>query len=206
MKGLFTMKSSAQALIVTLILSPIFSFSHAFATEYKIDKAHSSVTFRIRHLVSKTRGEFKNFDGSFFYTEGKPAEWKASGTVMVASVDTNDEKRDKHLRSPDFFDVEKFAKAEFAATKFKFKKNKGKAEGTLTLHGVTKPITFDMEVYGLQMDPMGNQKIGFSASTILKRKDFGIVFNKVLDKGGLMLGEDVELNIEFEGAPEAAKK
>jgi polyisoprenoid-binding protein YceI len=174
---------------------------NAQATEYKVDTAHSSIGFKIRHLVSKVTGSFGDFDGSFNYDQKKPTEWKANATVKASSINTSNAKRDEHLKSPDFFNIEKFPTLTFTSTKITdIKGNKAKLHGDFTMLGVTKPLVLNLEIGGLQNDPQGNEKLGFSATGKLNRKDFGMIFNKILDKASLMLGEDVELFIEFEGA------
>ncbi|MGE0614703.1 MAG: YceI family protein [Bacteriovoracia bacterium] len=178
----------------------IAGLANAQAATYNIDPAHSSVNFKIRHLVSKTRGKFDKFTGTFEYHKDKLADSKLMGTVETASINTDNQKRDEHLRSDDFFAAKKFPKIEFVSTKFTDQKD-GKAtiEGNITIKGVTKPITLAAEIGGEAKDPWGNQVVGFSATGKLNRKDFGIVWNKTLDAGGLMLGEDVEIALEFEG-------
>lgn len=198
------------------VLAAIVAFaaaSGASAATYQIDAAHSSVGFKIRHLVGKTSGRFDKFEGSFAHAPGKPQEWKAVAMIDAASINTADAKRDAHLRNADFFDVDKCPKLEFKSTKASVgKSGKGKLEGELTMHCMTKPVKLDLEITGPTPDPWGNQRIGVTAIGTLNRKDWGIVYNKALDKGGLMLGEDVQLELEIEGiykaeqAPAEAKK
>ncbi len=173
----------------------------ADATTLKVDPAHSSVRFGVRHLLSKTTGTFGTFEGTVELDTGKRDAVKVSGVIDVASLDTGDEKRDKHLRAPDFFDVATYPKIEFSAGKLSDvneARNKGKLEGSLTMHGVTKPVVLDVEWFGVQNDPWGNTKAGFSATTTVNRKDFGISWNKTLDSGGFLIGEDVEIEINVE--------
>ncbi|MFA6030484.1 MAG: YceI family protein [Elusimicrobiota bacterium] len=173
----------------------------AAAVVYDIDPQHSSVGFSVRHMtVSKVRGRFTQFTGDFVYLKGKPALWKAQAAIDTMSVDTDIEARDKHLRSADFFNCDKFPQMVFKSTKATdLKGEKAKLHGELTLLGVTKPVVLDLEIGGEAKDPWGGERAGFSAHGKINRKDFGMVWNKTLDAGGVMVGEDVELFLEVEG-------
>jgi polyisoprenoid-binding protein YceI len=172
---------------------------------WNIDTAHSAIHFSVRHMVvSKTRGRFGKWSGQILL-DGENFE-KASVAIEIdpASVDTADAQRDGHLRSADFFDVEKFPKATFKSTKVK-SNGDGKLSilGDLTVHGVTKPVTLDATYEGAGKDPWGGERIGFSATTTINRLDFGVSFNKALDAGGVLVGEKVELNLEVEAVKAA---
>ena len=176
----------------------------AAATTYTIDAGHSSVGFRVRHFVAKTTGRFTKFSGTIDYTEGKPGAWKVEASIDPASINTDNEKRDGHLKSADFFDVEKCSAMGFKSTKVTdFKDGAGKLHGELTMHCVTKPVVLDLEVGGVS-----GAKAGFSAKGKIARKEFGIVWNRALDNGGAVLGEDVEvaLDIEADEVKAPAKK
>jgi len=182
------------------------------AEVYEIDASHSQVGFRIKHLVGRVPGRFTKFSGTIDFTPGKPETWKVDATIDPASINTDNEKRDGHLRAPDFFDVEKFPAMSFKSTKVTDVKGEtAKLHGDLTMHGVTKPVVLDLELGGTTKDPWGNVKAGFSAKGKVNRKDFGIVWNKTLDTGSLMLGEEVEVSIDVEAqvkpkdAPKPAK-
>ncbi len=170
------------------------------AAKFVIDTVHSDVTFKIRHMVvSKVSGGFGKFSGEFNYDEKNPTAWSAAATIDAASIDTNNEKRDGHLRSQDFFDVQKFPVITFKSTGVKnVSGNKAVLEGVLMMKGVEKPVKLDLEMGGV-ITGMGKTKAGFEAKGIINRKDFGITWNKVLDNGGLSLGEDVEITIHIEG-------
>ena len=171
----------------------------AWADTYKVDKDHTSVSFKIRHLFSNTQGVFKNFEGTIEYDPQKPETWSAAGTIQVDSIDTNSPERDKHLRGKDFFDVEQFPVISFKAGKVLSATEKSaQIEGLLTMHGVQKLVILDVYAHGVGKDPWGNVRAGFTATTTINRKDFGIVYNQVLDKGQLMLGEEVAITIELE--------
>ncbi len=186
-----------------LAISALFTIITApavWAETYQVDKDHTSVTFKVRHIFSNTQGTFKDFQGTMQFDPEKPETWSASGTIEAASIDTNVPERDKHLRSKDFFDTEQFPQISFKTTKvIEASKERAKVEGLLTLHGVEKPIVLDVEIHGVGTDPWGNVRAAMTATTKINRKDFGIVYNQVLDKGQLMLGEDVSITIELEG-------
>lgn len=184
-----------------LILAAAFAVAAPalHAETYEIDASHSNVGFRVKHLVGKVPGRFTKFSGTIDYTPGKPETWKVEAVIDPASINTDNEKRDGHLRSADFFDVEKFPEMSFKSTKVTGAKgDSAKLHGLLTMHGVTKPVVLDLEIGGTVKDPWGNSKAGFSATGTVNRKDFGIVWNKTLDAGGLMLGEDVSIALEIE--------
>lgn len=188
----------------------ILSSSALRAETYDIDASHSQVGFRVKHLVGKVPGRFTKFSGTIDFTPGKPETWKVDATIDPASINTDNEKRDGHLKAPDFFDVAKYPDMSFKSTKVTDVKGEtAKLHGDLTMHGVTKPVVLVLELGGTTKDPWGNQKAGFSATGKVNRKEFGIVWNKTLDAGGLMLGEDVEVSIDVEAqvkAPEKKKK
>jgi polyisoprenoid-binding protein YceI len=195
--------------ILLVSLSLWASLSVASAANFTIDPAHSSVGFSIRHMVSKVNGIFKDFSGTFSFDAKKPTDSVVNFTIQTASVDTQNEKRDAHLKTPDFFDTAKFPTMTFKSTKIVTAgKDKYKVTGDFTLHGVTKPETFVVEFGGAVKDPWGNNRVGFTATDTIKRKDFGIVWNKTLDAGSLMLGDDVAITVQVEATedkPAAAK-
>jgi polyisoprenoid-binding protein YceI len=188
----------------------IFSFSYAtlsFGKEFKIDSGHSNVQFVARHLVSKVNGEFQDFDGEFSFDPKNPSKAMVKADIKVDSINTKIADRDKHLKSKDFFDSEKFPTLRFVSNKFVAESdNKYKMSGDLTMHGITKPVTFDVEYLGAMDDPSGNHRVGFTASSKINRKDFGMNWNKALDKGGFVLGDDVQININIEGVEKAIAK
>ncbi|HLG19202.1 MAG TPA: YceI family protein [Bdellovibrionota bacterium] len=159
----------------------------------------------MRHLIGKVHGNFQKFSGKFEFEPGKPAKWKAEATIDVASINTNVEKRDQHLRSKDFFDVENKEHLDYATMKFvstkvtEVKENKAKLHGNLSIHGITKPVVLDLDIGGEATDPWGNKKAAFSAATTINRKDFGLTWNQTLEAGGVLVGDDVEITLEVEG-------
>jgi polyisoprenoid-binding protein YceI len=165
---------------------------------YTIDPNHSNVGFRVRHLVSKVGGEFTEFAGTITADFGNLDVSGVQFSIQAASLDTRNEDRDGHLRSPDFFDVEKFPEITFASNKItKIDSDSFAVAGTLKMHGVSKPITLTVDYLG-EMNAMGGTRAGYELSTTLDRKDWGISWNKALDSGGLILGDDVEVNINLE--------
>jgi polyisoprenoid-binding protein YceI len=168
------------------------------ATEtLNLDPSHTRVGFSIRHFFTPVRGEFKNVKGTIALDQANLKESKVDVTIETASINTNNEKRDNHLRSADFFDAEKNPTITFVSKTIDVKDNKGTMTGDLTMHGVTRPITLAVEVGGI--GKMGQGTIaGFTASGKIDRKDYGLTWNKTLDQGGTMLGDDVTLEITVE--------
>jgi len=196
----------AGKLLSTLLIA---SLPHlASATELKIDSAHSSVTFEVKHMVVSTvHGSFTDFDGVIDENEKDMTKSKISFTVKTTSINTANAKRDDHLRSPDFFDVQKFPEAKFVSSTIKkFGKDKFQLEGDLTLHGVTKKVKFNAHYLGKNKDPWGVEKTSFQATTELNRKDFELNWNKALEKGGLLVGETVKMTIDLEASPATQAK
>ena len=192
---------------ITALFIGIFTTASALAATYQVDPDHSTVSFKIRHLVSNVQGTFNKFEGTIDYEPGKPDTWKMSGTIDVASINTNVEKRDAHLRTADFFDVEKYptivfksgAVKEATDTSLPAGQAGAKLEGVLTMHGVEKPIALDVAIHGVGKDPWGNVRAGFTATTKINRKEFGLNWNETLETGQLLVGEEVVITIEAEG-------
>lgn len=177
----------------------------ASAATYAIDPAHSSVGFSIRHLVTKVHGTFDKIEGSVDYEPGKPKAWTTSVEIDPASIDTRVSMRDNHLKSPDFFDVQKCPKMAFKSTKVEVAGDSGKLYGELTMHCVTKPVVLDLTIGGLMKDPGGKEHLGASATGKLDRKDWGLTWNKAVEAGGMMVGDEVALEIDVEALPAPAK-
>lgn len=186
-------------LSAVVALAPVMAMAQV---KWNLDKSHSSVKFTVEHLViSEVEGSFKMFDGSL---ESKTAndftDAKVNFTVDVNSVNTDDEKRDAHLKGDDFFNVEKFPKMSFVATSFKkLKGNMYTLEGNLTIRDVTKKVKFSVLNGGVVKDPWGNTKAGFKASGKINRKEFGLKWGAVTEAGGAVVGDDVNMiiNVEF---------
>ena len=171
---------------------------------YKVDADHSGINFTIRHFVSNVPGLFKDFDGTIVYDKDNPASSKVEFTVQAASIDTGNADRDKHLRTADFFDVEKFPTMTFSSTQVKaVDKDTLEVTGDLTMHGVTKKVTIPVDFLGTVKTPK-SEKAGFESSFTVNRKDYGIIWNRVMDTGPV-LGEDVKVTISVEAdSPTAA--
>ena len=167
---------------------------------YKIDPDHSGVGFTIRHFVSNVPGRFRDFDGSIRYDKLDPAASSVELTVRAASIDTGNNDRDEHLRSADFFEVQKFPTITFTSAEVKARDaNVLDVTGDLTMHGVTRRITIPIQVLGTVKTPNG-EKAGFEAIFTLNRKDFGITWNRVLDASGSVLSDEVKVTIEVEAS------
>ena len=178
----------------------VFSNQAVFAANYAVDADHTSVSFKVRHILTNVQGQFKKFDGSFVYDPKKSELWSVKGAIQTASIDTNVAERDKHLRSADFFDVEKYPTISFVSTKAKdVTPTQAKLEGLLTIHGVQKPVVLDVDILGVVKDPWGNVSASFTATTKINRKDFGLIWNQVLETGQLLVGEEVWITLEVSG-------
>lgn len=182
--------------------------SMAGAIELNADTAHSSIAFQIKHLVvSNVNGSFTDFNGSIQLDEKDFTKSKFDFKVKIDSINTANVKRDGHLKSPDFFDVQKYPEATFVSKSIKsIGKDKYSMEGDLTIHGQTKPTKFTLINLGKVKDPFGVEKYMYQASTELDRKDFGLVYNAKLETGGLLIGEKVKLSIDLEAAVKAPAK
>jgi len=175
------------------------------AGTWTVDPAHSSVGFTVRHLmVSKVRGSFKDFSAEIVTAEN-PLESKVSATVQMASINTGEEARDQHLRTNDFFDIEKFPTMSFTSTGLEGAGSDFKLRGDLTIKGVTRPVTFDLEVSGVEKDPWGNTKTGFTLTGSILRKDFGMEYNAILESGGVMVGDKINIEVDVEAALDAPR-
>lgn len=175
------------------------SIGSAEMARYDVDLDHSIVEFKVAHMViSKTTGHFKDYTG-FIEMDPDAGSVKAiEATIKTASVTTNHEKRDAHLRNPDFFDVEKYPTMTYKMKSYKKTGDGYTAVGDLTLHGVTKEIKLTGNFNGVTTDPWGNIRAGFTAEGKLNRKDFGMVWNKALDSGGLVVGDEVFIKLDIE--------
>ena len=170
------------------------------ADVYKVDKSHSDVDYKVRHLVSNVTGKFTDFDGTINMQPGKPGASSVEFTINAGSNDTGVADRDKHMRTADFFDVEKFPTITFKSTAIAPTKKKDvfNVTGDLTIRGVTKRVTIPVTFLGAAKDPWGNEKAGFALTTTINRKDYGVNWNKALDNGGFLVGDEVEVSINLE--------
>lgn len=169
------------------------------ADTYMIDRVHSEVGFQIRHIVTKVRGRFTDFEGTIQGDRARPEASSVEIKIRAASIDTDNENRDKDLRSANFFEVEKYPEIDFKSSRIVARgQDRYEVTGTLSMHGVTKEITLPVIFLGFAKDPRGNEKAGFEAEITLGRKDFGILWNRTLDTGGLLLGDEVYVSINIE--------
>jgi polyisoprenoid-binding protein YceI len=168
-------------------------------TKWKLDKGHSNVRFTVTHMVvSEVDGTFKVYDGSLENTKPDFSDAKVAFTVDVTSVNTDNEKRDGHLKSDDFFNAEKFPQMKFESTSWKaLGNNKFKVDGNLTIRDVTKPVTFDV-TYGGTLNTSQGAKAGFKAKTTINRFDYNLKWDRATEAGGLVVGKDVEVTINTE--------
>jgi polyisoprenoid-binding protein YceI len=173
---------------------------------WQLDTSHSRIGFAVKHMmVSTVRGEFKNYTGSLQLDETDFTRSTITGEIEVASIDTRDEGRDGHLKSADFFDVENHPKMTFKSKRIEAKgDNEYTVYGDLTIRGVTREIAIDAEYSGKQQNPWGVTMTGFSGSTTINRKDFGLEWNVALETGGILVGEKVKLELEVELTHQAA--
>lgn len=167
-------------------------------TKWALDPAHSELTFKVKHLmISNVKGEFKTFDASIDGEDFKNSNFNV--TIDTGSIYTNNDDRDAHLKSPDFFEVEQYPEITFVSKSLKkVDENEFKLLGDLTIKGITKEITLDTEFGGYMKDPYGNEKAGFSINGKLNRKDFGLNWNAALEAGGVMVGNEIKINADVQ--------
>ena len=175
------------------------SVASAAPQAFLVDKGHSEASFKVRHLLSKVPGRFDDFEGRIQLDLAKPESSSVEFRIRAASVDTDLPDRDKHLRSADFFDVENHPEIVFKSESIRrVDKDRYDVTGTLNIRGVGKRITLPVTYLGQVSDPWGNRRAGYSTAVTLNRKDFGMVWNKALDQGGFVLGDEVWVTIEIE--------
>jgi polyisoprenoid-binding protein YceI len=191
-------------LFIAIFIAGIFALLlpltvQAEVETYMIDKVHSMANFKIRHLFSKVSGTFSELTGTIWLDRGKVEESRVEATINVYSIDTNHEKRDNHLRSKDFFHVDKYPIMRFVSTTVEVTgENEGVMTGELTMHGVTRAVKLPFKILGFGPDPWGGYRSGFEATTVLKRSDYGIDYG-LGEKGGGAVGDEVEVTLLIEG-------
>ena len=171
------------------------------AATYEIDPAHSSAQFTVKHLmISNVHGQFSKVTGTLEFSDNNPAMDSVKATIDASTVNTQEPKRDEHLKSPDFLDVAKFPTLTFQSTSFrKMEDGKYKVAGDLTIHGVTKRVVLDVDGPSAEVkDPWGNARIGISGTTKINRADYGLTWNKALEAGGVLVGDEVAITLEIE--------
>lgn len=191
-------KTFALVATLGLCLTLFAASAPAAPVSYSVDNVHSSVSFKIRHLVGKTVGRFDGFTGTIVADRDDLTKSTVEFTIDAATIDTDNENRDGHLKSPDFFDVEKFPSMMFKSSKVeKSGEDTYSVTGDFTMHGVTKSITIPVTVLGFS-DGANGGMAGFETTFTLNRKDYGLTWNKALDAGGFVLGDEVDVNITIE--------
>lgn len=167
---------------------------------YAIDAVHSGVEFAVRHLmISKVRGRFSKVSGTIDLAPGSNVPAAVAVTIDAASIDTREEQRDAHLRSADFFDVEKYPSLSFESTRIEGTAPEFQVHGNLTIHGVTREVVLQTAFEGRGGDPWGGERVSYSAKTTINRKDFGLTWNQVLETGGFAVSDEVRIELEVEG-------
>jgi polyisoprenoid-binding protein YceI len=173
-------------------------------TAWKLDPSHTLVEFSAKHLMITTvKGRITDVEGTIYTDEKDPSKSSVDVTLNAASLDTRTDQRDQHLRSEDFLNVEKYPQIKFRSTRIEGGKEHFKLTGDLTIRGVTKPVTLDVDFEGVVKDPWGGERVGFSASGKIDRRDFGLTWNQVLEAGGLTVGNDIKIAIEAEAVKTA---
>jgi polyisoprenoid-binding protein YceI len=196
------MRKPVRILAVLTMTMALAIPCRAQATDFKVDPDHTSVQFHVRHLFTTVTGRFERFEGKIVFDENDPKKTSVEGSIDTDSVNTNVAKRDKHLKSKDFFWVEKYPKITFrttGVTDVDPKTKTAKLGGVLTIRGVEKPVVLTAEFLGRGKDPWGNERAGFRATTVINRKDFGLTWNQALETGGFLVGDEVTLEINAEG-------
>ncbi len=189
-----------RSMILAVLLAVLAFPARSWAATYDVDVDHTTVSFKVKHLFSKVQGQFKKFQGTIEYDPAKPESWAAQGEIDAATIDTNVPERDKHLRSADFFETDKYPVITFKTTKVtEATAEAAKLEGLITIHGVEKLIVLDLQIHGVGKDPWGNVRAGFTATTRIDRKDFGLTWNQALEAGGVLVGDEVDITLEIEG-------
>lgn len=193
------MRYIAAAFLAVLTLA--FTSEALAADKYVLDKAHTNVGFSVKHMViTSVKGNFHDFDGYIMFDADDPTKISAKGTIQVASIDTDNEKRDDHLRSEEFFHAEKYPEITFES-KSVYKPEDGDGYvmiGHITIRGVTKEIEVPFEIVGTVTDPTGNLRTGIYAHSKIDRRDFGVSWSKALEGGGLIVGNDVKIELDIE--------
>src|SRR5579872_206423 len=174
------------------------------ATVWNLDPAHSHAQFAVRHMmISNVKGEFTRVEGRVTFDKSNPQNLSAEATIDVSTINTREPDRDNHLKSPDFFDAANYPKITFKSKRALAGKNGLELIGDLTIHGVTREITLEVDGPTPPMkDPWGNIRIGASATAKINRKDFGLVWNQALETGGVLVGDEVRITIDVELLPE----
>ena len=165
---------------------------------YVIDKKHSEAVFQVRHLITKVRGRFTDFEGAIQFNEAQPEQSAVTFSIKTSSIDTSEADRDKHLRSADFFDVDNHPTINFKSTRVKGSGSDLQVTGNLAIRGVSKEITLPVSHLGAAKDPWGNMRVGFETEITVNRKDFGLHWNAPLEAGGFLVGDEVKISLSIQ--------
>jgi polyisoprenoid-binding protein YceI len=191
-------------LLALSLITPVLGAKHRTAPAcrvdsslivWAIDKTHSELSFRIRHMVSRVRGTFTDWDGRITGAPGRWAEGSVQVNIRTASIATNNDRRDNHLRSPDFFDAANYPEMTFRSTRVEFQGEEASVAGDLTIRGVTRPVILRGHFLGLQRGPDGKERVGFDATTRINRLDYGVSWNRAVEGGGALLGDEVDIEV-----------
>ena len=189
-------RNLCAALAILMTASPALA-----GDTYTVDRSHSETSFRVRHMMGRVSGGFGDFSGTIQVDRERPEDSRVEFRIKTASIDTNNTRRDEHLRSPDFFDAAAHPEIVFTSTRVVPKgENQFEVHGNLTMRGVTKALVLPVTFLGEATDPGGRVKASWETSTTLNRKEYGIVWNRALDSGGFVLGDEVEVTINIQAA------
>ena len=206
MSRLSTVRILGFASLAVATLGLLTTPAAAAPEAYSVDPAHSAVAFSVRHLFSRVPGRFTKFEGKLVIDRDDFTKGSVQVTIDAASIDTNEPARDKHLRSDAFFDVAKFPKLTFKSTSVKqVAPNKLQVTGDLTIRGTTKPVVYDVDILGFGPGYGGGYRGGFEAHAKINRQDFGVAWNDVVEGGGAVLGDDVDITINIEAVKDQPK-
>jgi polyisoprenoid-binding protein YceI len=193
-------------IVNNILHSPVLTKERIVTTTartYRIDRSHSEAVFQVRHLISKVRGRFADFEGTLTFDDANPDLSSVAFTINASSLDTADTDRDKHLRSADFFDVERFGTISFRSARVVKKSDVlFDVTGDLTIRDVTKTITISVTYLGKAKDPWGNERVAFEAEYTLNRKEFGLNWNAALEGGGFLVGDEVKTSLSVQAVPQ----
>jgi polyisoprenoid-binding protein YceI len=193
-------------IVITIGLTATLAAPAVAGDSYTMDKQHTEAAFQVRHILTKVRGVFRDLEGTINFDKTAPANSSVTFRLRTASVDTGVEMRDNHLRSADFFWAQKYPEITFTSTKIVPKGARlYDVTGDLTIRGVTRQVTLPVTYLGEQKDPYGNVKAAFETAISLNRQDYGLVWNKTLDTGGLLVADQVDITVNIEAGKDAPK-
>ncbi len=188
---------SLRVMLISFLM--VFGLNLSAADELVLDKGHSQVGFSIKHLmISNVKGVFTDYDADLIFDQKSKKFEKFDATIQAKSIDTGIQKRDDHLRSSDFFEVEKYPELKFVMDSYTVTEDGGIMTGKMSMHGITQPVKLEVEFNGSVKDLQGNTRLGFTIEGKINRKDFGLTWNKALEAGGVVVGDTVKIHVELE--------